>query len=385
MRITKPLLAFISAALFHAAAASAGPTAATPQVTQLKQVQVGEGGSIQLLFDSKVAPSQIKTEFVNDIVQLSIQDVAVYPAKIISASAPDFTKIFAYQYTPKLIRCRVSVKGKAEAYQSKVRVKASGKLITIAFGAAGAPSSDLIATGSAQALRVSTPPAAEKAADAPQAQASAPAKLSADEKKILDRIESNESKPIHLGQGATRKTSAPSPMRAILSLAAVLALIIGGAALFKKYGQNSALLSKMKRNGKLIEVVATQSLGPKRSIAVVKVAGRVLVLGVASESISLISELDSEDGATHPQSGASFFANLLDAEVKPGTTAAPNAANMNRAAAAIAASTQVAPAIARTAAPAAAQPVVAAQATQSAVNNGIRDRIRNRMEGMKEL
>lgn len=348
------------------------------QVTQLKQVQVGEGGQIQLLFDSKVTPSQIKTEFVNDIVQLSIQDVAVYPAKIISTSAPDFTKIFAYQYTPKLIRCRVSVKGKADSYQSKVKIKADGKLVTIAFGTEAKSSIDRIATGAAQALRVSnlassnrtaekvSEKAIEKNNESSSSGASA-AQLSSDEKKILDRIESNESKPIHLSQSASPKATAPSPIRAMVSLAAVLALILGGAYLFKKYGQNSAIIGKMKRNGKMIEVIATQSLGPKRSIAVVKVAGRMLVLGVASESISLISELDSEEGMAPNQTGASFFANLLDTESKPQGVVAANTNSVN-------ASTQ--------------RPVVssaAVAATDAGFSNRVRDRIRNRVEGMKEL
>lgn len=372
--------------------AFAGTT--VPQITQLKQVQVGEGGQIQLLFDSKISPSQIKTEFVNDIVQLSIQDVAVYPAKIISTSTPDFTKIFAYQYTPKLIRCRVSVKGKAESYQGKVHVRTVGKIVTVAFGSAARTASDSIATGAAQALRVSTPPAAEKPAASVAETPGANTKLAADEKKILDRIESNENKPIHLSPSASRKSSAPSPIRAIASLAVVLALILGGAYLFKKYGQNSALLGKIKRNGKMIEVIATQSLGPKRSIAVVKVAGRILVLGVASESISLISEIDSEDGVSHTQNGASFFANLLDAESKP--QGAPTQGS-NRLAVGAAVSVSVDPRIgaiqaagqtmtATNGAVSAGKPVSpTVAAAESGFASRVRDRIRNRMEGMKEL
>lgn len=51
------------------------------------------------------------------------------------------------------------------------------------------------------------------------------------------------------------------------------------------------------RNQRMIEVLSTHYLGPKKSIAVVRVAGRVLVLGVSNESINLITQLSGEDAA----------------------------------------------------------------------------------------
>lgn len=46
---------------------------------------------------------------------------------------------------------------------------------------------------------------------------------------------------------------------------------------------------------KPIRVLSTGFLGPKKSIAMVEVAGRVLILGVANEQITLLSSLEDED------------------------------------------------------------------------------------------
>src|SRR4051812_9124211 len=119
-------------------------------ITTLRKVQVTDGDQIELLFDGKVNPKQIRTEFFNDIIQLSLQDVSVYPAKISSVSGMDFTKVFAYQYAPKLVRLRLTVKGKAESYQGRFSMKASGKGLSIRLDGGA----DQIVTSSSQAARV---------------------------------------------------------------------------------------------------------------------------------------------------------------------------------------------------------------------------------------
>ena len=78
-------LVVISAMLAHAA--SAAPNAFA--TTALKQVQVSNGSQVDLLFDGKVSAGQIKTEFFNDIIQFSLTDVSVYPAKISSVNGGD--------------------------------------------------------------------------------------------------------------------------------------------------------------------------------------------------------------------------------------------------------------------------------------------------------
>jgi hypothetical protein len=134
----------------------------------------------------------------------------------------------------------------------------------------------------------------------------------------------------------------------------------------------------------MIEVVATHYLGPKKSIHVVRVAGRTLVLGVSDGSINLITEFQGEapaDAAAaaviQPQvraeaapAGGDFLAALgeelaQESGGKPGMGTGAQAAG---------------PAL----------PVMGTQltATASAPANSrerARDRIRSRLEGMKQL
>ncbi|OFZ73877.1 MAG: hypothetical protein A3K03_02900 [Bdellovibrionales bacterium RIFOXYD1_FULL_44_7] len=285
MDVRKKLLYFsclslVSVVLFIAADASA--------ITTLRKVQVTDGSQIDLLFDAKVNPSQIQAEYINDIIQINLNNVSVYPAKIVSVSGLDLTKVFAYQYTPKLVRCRLTVKGKAENYKSRLNIKANGKIVTIKV-----PNFSNI-----------------KEEKAPETS------VTEEEKALLDKVIKSQAAPLPIKtvqksgeKDAKQKSLAsgkglPNPLRSIGVLLAVLSLFFLSVIIVKKFkGPKiekhkglSGFLGKfanlgMGRKGKMIEVVATHYLGPKKSIAVVRIAGRLLVLGISNESINLISQL----------------------------------------------------------------------------------------------
>jgi flagellar biogenesis protein FliO len=324
-------------------------------VTALKQVQVSNGSQIDLLFDGKVQKGQIRTEFVNDIIQLSIQDASVYPAKISAVNGGNLTKIFAYQYAPKLVRCRLTVKGKAEDYKDKLEIKAGGRILTIRMEGAAAAAK----TAQKPAPAPNEPDAEERALlsrvmagaaapDAAQAQGGAQAAAAATKEKEKDKehakakdkdsittssaATSTENLPVKLtGEGSAKLGGAkplPSPLKAFGKMGIVLG-IFGLLALgLRRYARSrsdsriaspsaltaaatqggwlSALGQIAKkglggRNTRMIEVLSTHYLGPKKSIAVVRVADRVLVLGVSNESINLITQLSGEDAAAGGQ------------------------------------------------------------------------------------
>ncbi len=293
-----------------------GPVVSSSQawaVTALKKVAVSDGQQLDLLFDGKLAKNQIKTEFFNDTIQISLNDVSVYPAKIFAVSGPELTKVFAYQYAPKLVRCRLTVKGKAENFKDRVAVDIDGKMVTVRLVAT---SNDRVAHSSAQATR----PAAEAEAPAQRAAqekvekpapapAEAEAKLSADEKILLEKVlkspapEGGKARGLQL----TSAKAAPSLFKGLGMLMVVLAAF-GACALMARKLKTSrrdssgagkklnGMLGRLVGKGfggrdKVIDVVATHHLGPKKSITVVKISGKLLVLGVSGESINLISQL----------------------------------------------------------------------------------------------
>jgi flagellar biogenesis protein FliO len=463
-------------------------------ISTLKQVQVTNGSEIDLLFDSKVSKSQIKTEFFNDVIQISLMDVSVYPAKISSVSGGNITKIFAYQYAPKLVRCRLTVKGKAESFKDKIQILSgagTGKLLTVRVGSAlgvqnafaNTDEADKIST---QAARAKEPPATAEA----DAAATAPKINDKEEKALLDRVlknapseaaqaapekagpektaEKSESRDFHneknifldkpdakVGNLAGGKPL-PSPMNALGKLALVVALFSACALGFKKFWKGRAesstasaglmnslgrfaqnlghtVTSGKGRSKKMIEVISNHHLGPKKSIAVVRVAGHMLVLGITDDAINLITripdgqaegemeaaleeaivgpDLDTvlgkavKSGAGATSAGPAIFSDILKTETAKPAMGAPIANNrMARPQASMAANIPPAPVFAPQAKPVKdarvtnygallgaqtqvqpTNPPQTINATAAAGLSGVRAQIRSKLEGLKQI
>jgi flagellar biogenesis protein FliO len=97
------------------------------------------------------------------------------------------------------------------------------------------------------------------------------------------------------------------------------------------------------KKGKMIEIIANHHLGPKKSIAVVRIKDRMLVVGITNEAINLISEM-SPDGDLESVAEESSFSNEL---VKMGAGAQA--------------------------------------AGKTTFSGGVRDQIKKRVEGLKDL
>jgi flagellar biogenesis protein FliO len=119
----------------------------------------------------------------------------------------------------------------------------------------------------------------------------------------MNEVPDSNSKP--------RLTSS-KPLPAIWSvlgkLGAVILLLCLLAALVKKAKSTPAGMTWLLKVGKfaqkklnkdrdMIQVISTHHLDPKKSLAVVKVAGRLLVLGVTHEAINLITQIPGEGDA----------------------------------------------------------------------------------------
>jgi flagellar biogenesis protein FliO len=280
----------------------------TPEVlasgmVSLKKIQVLDGNQVVMQFDAPVAKSQVKLDYINDIIQISLDDVSVYPAKIFSVTGPEIAKVFAYQYSPKLVRARITIRGKAEDFKSKVSLTTEGKQMVVKVG-----------SSSAKSTPVSTSkvvPIAKESAVAPTAQNS----LNSDEQVLLENVlkhpatkgeetSSQLKPPVQSVTPLTGRKSDPSWFRVFGSLMVVFLLL--GVLIFgikKLRGEKfqignllKAKLGNISGKAKLIDISAIHHLGPKKSICVAKVCGRTLVLGVTNDSINLIAQF-SGDGS----------------------------------------------------------------------------------------
>ena len=462
----------------------------------LKGVQITEGSQVELVFDAKVDVDQVKTEFIREHIQFSLQKTSVYPAKVNLVQGKELTKVFAYQYAPELVRCRLTMKGDALKYQNRLQVRANGKSLTIrilpesgsseaiatsaasaeraaatassTIGAVAAPIlSGMVKSASAETKAVKANGSRSIASVAASAAPSAPnaaatgavtagnaasgSELSADEKRLVDKVTKNEREVAPAPRESARLTTSkesssqnrlttsknpPSSFRWIGMVLFVFGLL-GGFLFFlnrmKNSGQSKGLKNFLGKLGgpgggkkKVISVVASLPLGPKKSITVVQIQNRMLVLGMSNDAVNLITEFKADDedfdlaDAMNLKDLASGLKDLEDDEIVRPTARAPRIAvderseprlatragqvapslSANVSASANAAAVRPAPTFA--AARGAAQVSAYRDAAGSAANSkpasafgdilreetargGVRAQVRSRLEGMKPL
>jgi flagellar biosynthetic protein FliO len=107
-------------------------------------------------------------------------------------------------------------------------------------------------------------------------------------------------------------------MRMFSSLGLVLAIIIGFSYGLRHFAQRGF---EGKKN-QLIQVMETRSLGGKKSIAIVKVAEAVLIVGITGERLTLLTRLEKDESShllsfnSGMEKGPSFFSSVLKMSLK---------------------------------------------------------------------
>lgn len=93
--------------------------------------------------------------------------------------------------------------------------------------------------------------------------------------------------PLNLSAAKVSEKTETSQAKTVLGLVMVL-VVLGGVYWFvKKYANNKMPQTSLMQ----IKVIAQQYLGPKKSIAVIRVAGESMVIGITDNQINLIKSL----------------------------------------------------------------------------------------------
>lgn len=279
----------------------------------VRDIQLKGEGVVQIQLDGTAPKNSLEMDYVRDIVQFTIQNATIYPAKILHSEGKSeaFSKVFAYQYAPNLVRIRFNVDGVADQFKGKVKWAQNGKILTVSFPPA-------------PITKKEESPSQESSLLAKVLGQKSEAKLESKSVPTVEKIESEEStrapdtgskldlkkdRPL---TGAGTKLggakSGPSVFRSFLAMF----LVVGGLGLVLLYvkskknnGQANAIGNSwfakmipgsMKRPKALIEVIATHALGAKQNITVVRIRGQQFVLGVTQDSVQLITQLDADEG-----------------------------------------------------------------------------------------
>ena len=266
----------------------------------VRDIQIGEGGGARVLLDGVPGKGAIQIDYVRDIVQFSLQNTTIYPAKILHADPSKdfpFSKVFAYQYAPNLVRFRFTVEGKAESYKGKVGFELNGKEMLISFPKEKPVRAEELSEKEEQSLLSKVLGNEEKKKEDEVKAAPEPMKSGKGKVRL-----GAAAKPVELGG----RTHGPSVFRSLFAMF----LIVGGLGLVLLYVKKKAGASQAKRVGDswlsgilpgsrkskaFIEVIANHSIGPKQSITIVRIKDQQFVLGVTPDSVQLITQLDSEE------------------------------------------------------------------------------------------
>lgn len=274
----------------------------------VRDISFKDEDTVQVQFDAPANARNIDVEFVRDIIQFTVKGATIYPAKIIhtdSSHRVGFSKLFAYQYSPSLVRIRLTVEGDASTYRKKFQWASSGKSLQITVPALKEKSG--LSEGKERSLlaKVLGSSDAEPVKEEKTAPASAPVETKpagALGKKSKNAAQEATVTTENLG-GAK---SGPSVFRSFLAMFLVvggLGIVLvyvkqrKGSAQAKRVGDSwlDGILGTGKGKRPLIEIVSTHPLGAKQSITVVRIRDQQFVLGVTQDSVQLITQLDSDE------------------------------------------------------------------------------------------
>lgn len=289
-----------------------GAHAAPSSITGIKASPQADGSyAIDFELSSKVSAGQVSVEFERNFIQLSLKGVSAYPARTETINQAALEKVFTYQYQPDLSRARILLKGNASAIKGKTSwsVTDSGVRITVkeqgGAAAVASSASDSVkskassaSSGDSEEDRIvqeilSEVKPAGKAAEA----SSLPAAATSELKKANSASNASiEEQPLFANkatQGEVKEKEQPGATRVVASLLLVIGIIGATAVGYRRFALGKGIAG-FQRQPKVIDVISSQSLGPKRSVALIKVLDQYMVVGMAGEGMSLLANLGSD-------------------------------------------------------------------------------------------
>jgi len=89
--------------------------------------------------------------------------------------------------------------------------------------------------------------------------------------------------------------SSPDVVSGAFQMLTALGIVLGGLLLVFYFMKRYLKRDVGGSSGQLIQVIASQYIGIKKTIALVKVPGTILVVGVSNDKISLLTKIEDKE------------------------------------------------------------------------------------------
>jgi flagellar protein FliO/FliZ len=86
----------------------------------------------------------------------------------------------------------------------------------------------------------------------------------------------------------------PDMLATAFKMLAALALVLGGLGVFFYFAKRVMRKNIGTSGGELIRILANQYIGLKKNIALVQIPGAILVVGIAGDSICLLTKIEDK-------------------------------------------------------------------------------------------
>lgn len=314
-------------------------------VALLKKTQTYTKGTAfvaELTFDGPVEVNKTSIEFINETVQLNVRGASISTGKQHQKVANEKVgSIFTYQIEPDLMRTRIIYKKPQKAKDMEGYVYLSAKknklIVTIEDPAAVAskdakkqfpviPPVDLNAelepkvtsSGDIEDLEASATALLEREflgrsqirprnVNKTTSKIENPKKLTSQVEVKKDGIDPQESEiPLNLTESKVEKSDFSPWNRMIFSLIVISVVGVAMVIFAKRFSKSSST-----PGGNIsIKVITQQSIGPKKNLTVVRVAGEDILIGVTDYNISMIKSLSFIDDEIEEDIPQTFVSEL---------------------------------------------------------------------------
>lgn len=260
----------------------------------------------ELTFDEAVSSDQVSLDYINETVQVNLSKTSLDKSISTKVSDEKVRSIYTYRLDDGSVRARIIYKDgiQASSFQNATSVEAQDNKVLIRVTDRAA-----LPAKTAEADKISDEDLAQAAQWLENADKKEQSLAAAKEAEVKASEVKKESEiPILAAAKTAEHTQKKesSATRIILSLGLVLGLLFGFSFFLKKYIKRSP----HKKNSQ-IKVLTQHYLGPKKSLAIIRVAGESMLIGVTDQNINLIKPLALLDEEI-PDNTSNNFSKSLD-------------------------------------------------------------------------